>query len=141
MPRKFLASISAKVLIAALLAATAVVSSAGTMRCLLGLPMSACAKVEAPKPKAEHDCCAPKAKAEKPKNKCCCIDALKKAPNDGDKSATFEVRFDFPIIVEEPPKFEPLATISTAQQIRWPEIHAPPGPNRTPSAPRAPPAI
>lgn len=126
-------------MLAVLLAATAVVSSAGTMRCLVGLPMSACGKVEAPKPKA-HDCCAAKA-AKKPTNKCCCIDALKKSPNDSAKSATFEVRFDFPILIEEPPKFEAVVTTSENKQIRWPEAHAPPGPDRTPSAPRAPPAI
>ncbi len=141
MLRKILVSITVKFALATLLVGSSVVASAGTIRCLFGMPM-ACTTLEKPVPKAPvEDCCHPKKVAPKKVNKCCCIEALKKSPTENATASSLEFRLDFPIFLAAPIRFAFAKPIFVVSQIRWPEVHGPPGDVPLSESPRAPPVI
>ncbi|MBN9501642.1 MAG: hypothetical protein BGO01_15795 [Armatimonadetes bacterium 55-13] len=151
MKLRVLASIAAKLTLAMLVMVAASVASAGSIRCYLGLPMKDCfmtpvgtkTPVVQPAPEADS-CCHPKAtivkQAPKP-NECCCIEAMKQPHTNGIQAAAPEFRLDFAIILVAPLEVPVCHTEPAVTQIRWPEIHGPPGIERTPDSPRAPPVI
>ncbi len=139
MHRKALATIAVKFFLAALLAGSTVVASAGTIRCLLGIPM-ACAMAEKPVQPEKEDCCHPQKAAPKKANKCCCLDA-KKSPHESATTTSLDLRLDFPILLDAPIQFVFANPIVVVSQIRWPEVHGPPGSSQAPTQTRAPPVI
>ncbi|MBC8064697.1 MAG: hypothetical protein H7Y17_07690 [Chlorobia bacterium] len=123
--------------------AFSVVASAGSMPCLLGLPMEPVKPVVATESMSpDHGCCKPKAEAPKPveqKNKCCCIDTLTKNAVDFGVAKAVDFRIDFAILSSPVVRLELLEPIFAVEQIRWPEVHGPPGITLSQDSPRAPP--
>lgn len=122
-----------------LLMAFSVVSSAGTMRCFFGLPMT---EVVAVAPVEATDCCPSKVEAPKPeptKPDCCCIEVMEKSILEVNKAGQVAFQFDFPIIESPLSEFAYESSIIQVEQIRWPEVHGPPGIVLPTSSPRAPP--
>ena len=140
MSLRALAFNSSRITLAIVLMAFSVVGSAGSMKCFLGFPMEEVAVAASVKP---TDCCAPEVEAPKPEpenSKCCCIDVMEKSIVEVNKTAPVAFQIDFPIIEAELPKFEFDQATFPFEQVRWPEVHGPPGIKASPNSPRAPPA-
>jgi hypothetical protein len=141
--RRTKASITAKVSLAVLLLVFSVIAAGGAMPCIGGEPMVA-VKAEAVQTAMEpdHSCCKPKAAVPKPvekKSNCCCFDTLKKNAVDFSNGKATDYRIDFSILPPAPVNFEIAEPEIVVAQIRWPEVHGPPGIERHPVSPRAPP--
>jgi len=119
-----------------------VVAAGGAMPCFGGEQMVA-SKAAPVAMKADHSCCKPKsATAPKPAEKqsnCCCFDTLKKNAVDFNNGKATDLRIDFAILPPSPVTFELREPDVVVAQIRWPEVHGPPGIERHPVSPRAPP--
>lgn len=140
MSLRALALNSSRITLAIVLMGFSVVGSAGSMKCLFGGPMEEVAAVAPVKP---TDCCTPEVEAPKPEpesSKCCCIDVMEKSIIEVNKTAPVAFQIDFPIIDAELPRFEFDQAIIPFEQVRWPEVHGPPGITASPNSPRAPPA-
>lgn len=143
MLRRFVESNPFRISLATVLLAFSVVASAGSMPCLLGLPMKVVEPVVATESVApDHGCCKPKAAIPKPveqKNKCCCIDTLAKNAVDFSGVKAVDFRFDIAVFSTPVVRVEMLEPIIAVEQIRWPEVHGPPGITLSQDSPRAPP--
>jgi hypothetical protein len=103
------------------------------MPCLTGMSM------EAEKPPVKSDNCCPE-KAPKPtKSKCCCIDNLGKTIAEFNVGKVVQPSLDFPILLAPIVRFEQDGGAPVVHQVRWPEVHGPPGIERSTDSPRAPP--
>lgn len=139
MSLRALASKSSRAALAILLMGFSVVGSAGSMKCFFGGPME---EVAAVAPVESTDCCVPEVEAPKPEpesSKCCCIDVMEKSIIEVNKTSPVAFQIEFLIIEAELPKFDLDQPIIPFEQIRWPEVHGPPGISITPASPRAPP--
>lgn len=142
MLRRATVTITAKCLLATLLLAFAVLSTGVSMPCLAGMAMEPVA-IAQPEPKSDS-CCPTKTpdpvKAQEPEpNKCCCIDNLGKTIAEFNVGKFVQPSIDFPILLAPPVEFEFVQAAPQVQQIRWPEVHGPPGNERSTDSPRAPP--
>lgn len=126
--------------LALVLMAFSVVGAAGTMRCFFGLPMEEMVAVAAPV--EASDCCPSKIATPDPapsRQACCCVDVMEKSIIEVNAAAPVVFVIDFPILDSPAPSFEFAEVEVPVQQIRWPEVHGPPGIERIPASPRAPP--
>lgn len=120
-----------------------VVGSSSFMECFTRMSAEPVVAVETT---TVEDCCAAdKAKAVAPQpepksEKCCCINAMEKSVVEVNKAHPVVFQFDFPILLEPKPEFTFDTPVITVEQVRWPEVHGPPGITTSPISPRAPPA-
>lgn len=120
------------------------VGSSGFMECFTRMAAEPVVAVKAP---VIEDCCAAekvKAAAPQPEpkpEKCCCVDAMEKSVVEVNKANLVAFQFDFPILLEPKPEFRVDTHVVAVEQIRWPEVHGPPGISITPASPRAPPVV
>ncbi len=118
------------------------VGTAGFMECFFRMSTEPVVAVETP---STEDCCASeKAVASAPQpepepHKCCCISAVERSVVEVNQSAPVAFQLDFPILLEPKPEFNIESSVVTTEQIRWPEVHGPPGIVLSPASPRAPP--
>lgn len=138
MSLRALALHSSRITIAIVLMAFSVVGSAGSMKCFFGAQME---EVAAVAPVETTECCTPEIdEPERDSSKCCCIDVMEKSIIEVNKTAPVAFQIDFPVIEAELPKFEFDQATFPFEQVRWPEVHGPPGITASPNSPRAPPA-
>lgn len=120
------------------------VGSSGFMDCFSRMSAKPIVVEKAP---IVEDCCAaeaaklaaPKPAPEPTAEKCCCLDAMEKSVVEVNQSNPIAFQFDFPIILEPKPEFSVDTPVITIEQVRWPEVHGPPGIVPPTYSPRAPP--
>jgi hypothetical protein len=136
MLRRAAVTITAKCALAFLLLAFAVMSVGVSMPCLTGMGM----KAEAPAP-VSQSCCPEKTPAPVPeKPGCCCVDTVGKTIAEFNVGKAVQPSIDFPILPAPEIVFQISTIEPEVQQVRWPEVHGPPGIEHRTASPRAPPA-
>lgn len=136
-------SVPMKLMLATVLLAFSVVAAAGSMQCLIGVPMESMPK-EPPKAESPASCCpTPEAPIQAPEpmgDDCCCIDVLEKNSVDFSAKPLADLKIDFAILPQPAVTFLLTEELVPFSQIRLPEIHGPPGPDLEYHSPRAPPS-